>query len=157
MEDVILVKSQQYNAKKGFLITLTVILSLMLLVCVITAIELYAERYEESLAIFKNHSCEGEDHWCKEYSSAQEYAIGCALDFAANCWFRSYGIAGSPVKIVILSLLALSLILGFIGFLWMKSYEMVVTDKRVYGKVAFGKRVDLPNDFISAIAMVPIL
>jgi len=33
----------------------------------------------------------------------------------------------------------------------MRSYEMTVTDKRVYGKTAFGKRVDLPIDSISAI------
>ena len=31
--------------------------------------------------------------------------------------------------------------------------ELVVTDKRVYGKIAFGKRVDLPLDSISAVAL----
>ena len=31
--------------------------------------------------------------------------------------------------------------------------KMVVTDKKVYGKVAFGKRVDIPLDSISSIAM----
>ncbi len=31
--------------------------------------------------------------------------------------------------------------------------ELVVTDKRVYGAVAFGKRVDLPLDSITAIAL----
>lgn len=30
--------------------------------------------------------------------------------------------------------------------------EIVVTDKRIYGKVAFGKRVDLPLDSVSAVA-----
>ena len=30
--------------------------------------------------------------------------------------------------------------------------EIVVTDKRVYGKTAFGKRVDLPLDSISSIS-----
>lgn len=30
--------------------------------------------------------------------------------------------------------------------------EIAVTDKRIYGKVAFGKRVDLPLDSVSAVA-----
>jgi len=40
---------------------------------------------------------------------------------------------------------------------WLKSYELTVTDKRVYGKVAFGKRVDLPYDSISAISTFGLL
>ena len=42
-------------------------------------------------------------------------------------------------------------------YLWLKSYEIVISDKRIYGKVGFGKRVDLPNDSISAIATIPLL
>jgi hypothetical protein len=37
-------------------------------------------------------------------------------------------------------------------FIWMRCFEIVITDKRVYGQTAFGKRVDLPIDSISAIA-----
>ena len=36
---------------------------------------------------------------------------------------------------------------------WLGSMEITVTDKRVYGKAAFGKRVDLPLDSISAVAI----
>lgn len=36
---------------------------------------------------------------------------------------------------------------------WLGSMEIVVTDKRVYGKAAFGKRVDMPFDSISAISL----
>ena len=36
---------------------------------------------------------------------------------------------------------------------WLAKMEIVVTDKRVYGKTAFGKRVDLPLDSISAISI----
>lgn len=35
---------------------------------------------------------------------------------------------------------------------WLGSMEIVVTDKRVYGRAAFGKRVDLPIDSISAVS-----
>lgn len=36
---------------------------------------------------------------------------------------------------------------------WMNNCEITVTDKRVYGKAAFGKRVDLPADMISSVDM----
>ena len=35
--------------------------------------------------------------------------------------------------------------------------EIAVTDKRIYGKVAFGKRVDLPLDSVSAVATTSVL
>ena len=38
-----------------------------------------------------------------------------------------------------------------IVFWWLSKTEMIVSDKRVYGKTVFGKRVDLPLDSISAI------
>ena len=36
------------------------------------------------------------------------------------------------------------------------SYEMIVTDRRIYGKVAWGKRVDLPLDSVSSTATINI-
>lgn len=43
--------------------------------------------------------------------------------------------------------------LFFLLFLWaIAKMEINVTDKRVYGKARFGKRVDLPLDSISAVA-----
>lgn len=44
------------------------------------------------------------------------------------------------------------LVIYLIFFFMINSCELVVTDKRVYGKAAFGKRVDLPIDSVSAVA-----
>lgn len=41
-------------------------------------------------------------------------------------------------------------------YFWLRSYELTVTNKRIYGKIAWGKRVDLPVDSVSATAMVPL-
>ena len=41
------------------------------------------------------------------------------------------------------------LILTAVFYLWMNNCKLTVTNKRVYGKAAFGKRVDLPLDMIS--------
>ena len=43
------------------------------------------------------------------------------------------------------------LLIGLLLYLWWSKYELTITDKRVYGKVLFGIRVDLPLDSISAI------
>ena len=39
---------------------------------------------------------------------------------------------------------------------WIGMCQLVITDKRVYGKTAFGKQVDLPLDLISAVGTVPL-
>ena len=44
------------------------------------------------------------------------------------------------------------LILTVVFYFWMSNCSLTVTNKRVYGQAAFGKRVDLPFDMISATA-----
>lgn len=50
-------------------------------------------------------------------------------------------------------LAVLCLILGIFIYIKMKSCQIVITDKRVYGKTSFGKHVDLPLDKISSVGM----
>ena len=47
----------------------------------------------------------------------------------------------------------LFVIIGIFLLIMMNSCEITVTDKRVFGKAAFGKRVDLPIDKISSVAI----
>ncbi len=65
--------------------------------------------------------------------------------------------AGSDELLILYGLLLLLNIALILIKVWLSSYEMVVTDKRVYGKIAFGKRVDLPLDSISATSTLRIL
>ena len=44
-------------------------------------------------------------------------------------------------------------ILTLFAYLWYSKMSITVTDKRIYGSVAFGKRVDLPIDSISAVGI----
>ncbi|MBQ4128559.1 MAG: SHOCT domain-containing protein [Ruminococcus sp.] len=55
----------------------------------------------------------------------------------------------------LIPIISLTLIGGLI-YLWLNSYELTITDKRVYGKVAFGKRVDLPVDSVSATSTISL-
>ena len=44
-------------------------------------------------------------------------------------------------------------LIGVVILLYVGNCQMVVTNKRVYGTAAFGKRVDLPIDSVSAVAL----
>lgn len=63
---------------------------------------------------------------------------------------RGWDYGGGPAIIwgFIISVIALAIIV--VGF-DLKSSEITVTDKRIYGKASFGKRVDLPIDSVSAV------
>lgn len=71
------------------------------------------------------------------------YAVFCIIGVIATGDAENF--VGIPIAAVVF-------LLGkFFAFL-LNSSELVVTDKRVYGKTAFGKRVDLPLDSISAVS-----
>lgn len=63
------------------------------------------------------------------------------------------GIVYCGIVIALMSVypaIIISIIL-FVIRAWLGSMKIVVTDKRVYGTAAFGRRVDLPLDFVSAV------
>ena len=64
-------------------------------------------------------------------------------------WWEHY----IPVSLIPV---AICTVIGFLLYLWLRSYELTITDKRVYGKVAFGKRVDLPVDSVSATSTISL-
>ena len=59
--------------------------------------------------------------------------------------------------ICLLPILVLTVVIPKLIYFWLRSYEMTITDKRIYGKGAWGKRVDLPVDSVSAISTIRIL
>lgn len=63
------------------------------------------------------------------------------------------GISSISIGMFILSgVFAGTAIILLVLYFYMKKMELTVTDKRIYGKVAFGKQVDLPVDSISAVS-----
>ena len=80
------------------------------------------------------------------------------LAIILSCCFISQGESLGNIWII-LTVLVFGLIpvaffslVGGLIYLWLHSYEMTVTDKRIFGKVAWGKRIDLPVDSVSAVA-----
>lgn len=105
MEEKVLIKSEQYDVKKAFIIMVIVGLVLSIL---------------ESISFVRRY-----DHFDWEF-------LICLIPVAEFA------------------------LIGGLIYLWLRSYELTVTDKRIYGKVAWGKRVDLPVDSVSATATISL-
>lgn len=66
----------------------------------------------------------------------------------------SQGDSGTGMWFSITAVLAIITVIIFVS---MSLCEIVVTDKRIYGKVGFGRRIDLPLDSVSAVAVSSVL
>lgn len=60
--------------------------------------------------------------------------------------FSSASEVGTSI-VLVLAICVIAILL----YLWLGKIEITVSDKRVFGKAAFGRRVDLPFDSISAV------
>ena len=161
MDEKVLIKSQRYNVKKLFitLVIIGLVLSILgSIVCISSESDYYNSHY-------------GDDHkhdkYCYEYYWMDDYYHdlynGGLQEFKMDCPQVTYGNAFSYAIyrffeyelrfwICLIPVAALALIGGLI-YLWLRCYELTVTDKRIFGKLAWGKRVDLPIDSISAVGM----
>ena len=81
-----------------------------------------------------------------DYFDSEYKVLRAQVDALPGGWYDFNWVAGLFVLIAI----GLFLIGWLVYYIWSK-YELTITDKRVYGKVLFGKRVDLPLDSISAV------
>ena len=152
MEEKVLIKSEQYDVKKVFKV-MVIIGALLSIIIFFGCISDNMESYDYKYMTYLDHQAQGD------------------CGFAYESWEKCYScrkIANSPGKFgyalsrtlendfyFIIPVAALALIGGLI-YLWLRSYELTVTDKRIYGKVAWGKRVDLPVDSISATATISL-
>lgn len=140
MEEKVLITSEKYTIKKVFTIILIVgiVLSAIML-----AIELgdeyYRERFDWDYEDFLEHRERGRSGFFAHTSECY------------HC--REIGWRTLRIALCIAPGVLTALLTGLF-YLWYRSCELTVTDKRVYGRVAFGKRVNLPVDSISSTATI---
>ena len=163
MDEKILIKSEKINVKKLFAIIVIVgcVLTLIAsIICINYDINYFNEKYPDPSThkhtrecyshLFRSEASQdikngGLQEWkmnClpSKYNNAFEFAMGDC--FAYSCWGFF-----CLIPIVISAIIGLSVYLKF------RNGEIVVTDKRIYGTIAGGKRVDLPLDAISAVGI----
>ncbi len=161
MNEKVLIKSEKYDVKK----IVKIILIVGVLVFIVASIICFLVSNDD-YDLYRNHE---HDKYCYSYlylddyyddkadNNLREYKMDCipskyddAFSYAWSEYF-SYQFWLCLIPVVVLALTA------GLGYLWLHSYELTVTNKRIYGKVAWGKRVDLPVDSISATATIRFL
>lgn len=146
MEEKVLIKSKKYNVKKLFKILSLIGLgiTIVMFVCffVVPVINLIIDynKWQDGVLSFGTGFIQPES-----FDNALSFAMANEWnDFIRWYWWKC-----------LIPIVSLTLIGGLI-YLWLRSYELTITDKRVYGKVAFGKRVDLPVDSVSATSTISL-
>ena len=125
MEEKIIIESKRYNVLKIFLISMIAVAILAVIMVLIWKTTVYDPAYDDFYR-----------YYGKSEFTARENAM--------------YNSLGLLFLIVILPVGTIFITMS-IFCLVLKSMQIVVTDKHVYGKTYFGKSVDLPIDSISAV------
>ncbi|MGN0500525.1 MAG: SHOCT domain-containing protein [Ruminococcus sp.] len=160
MEEKVLIKSERYSLK--------ILLIAILIIGALTTIimfssnshiaydsKTYDSMHKTYLEHKENGACTTEygktlDDKCDSCQTIEEYPIklGYLIDNLPKpgtvFFFEDIIIPFIPLFV--------SVLISILVLLWLRSQELTVTDKRVYGKASFGKRVDLPLDSVSAVS-----
>lgn len=133
MDEKILIKSERYNVKKVLAIfcVLGIIASIIFsFIFIKSEIHYYNWQYEQySEGHIHKKFCYND--YGKLDCDGAEYAH--PISNAIESYFRR----GFFIALIIVTS---TLLVSGIIYAWLRSYELTVTDKRVFGKVAFGKR-----------------
>ncbi len=142
MEDKILVKSERYELGK--------ILKIITIVVVVFCAFMLIKDFAGSAKSFNTcvRTADYSDVLCCNATSRNER---CWVHDSANTAVE-YAYEDRSYMIPIWGGIAIGVaLICWLIYAWMRSYELTVTDKRVYGCAAFGKRIDLPVDSVSAV------
>lgn len=147
MTETILIKSKRSNVKKVAITILVIGIVIGMMVGLVGIPDLFDviesfDEHDHGKYCYKISSVTGNKYLSCKYSG---YSSG--FDYAFSEYYINY------------FLVALLMIVGFgvlalIVYYCLCSYELVVSDKRIYGKISWGKRVDLPLDSISATSLI---
>ncbi len=176
MEENILVESKQYSARKIAIVICAVGIALSLLLALILCFrhwnscmdygsekgefthdyEYAYERYQKggSFTFLNLPSCQ-HNGWVSssekvELTADEFFEIHPSL-FSYR-WCRcSRSLSADGSFLFCPAILAVSCIFSLVFYLWLSKCSLTITDKRVYGRGAFGKRIDLPVDSISSV------
>ena len=88
--------------------------------------------------------------WLQLSSSTRAYYAGTSFDddfVRSKIWYDFKGASGRIIPVALIP----SIVLSVLFFMLYNKVELTVTNKRIFGKSSFGKRVDIPVDSVSAV------
>lgn len=144
MNERLLIKSVHYNVKKALWI-MVIIGAVLTALMIALNLNNWASSFEYASSIYSAHQ---EDGTCSEWGV--KYECDTCESIKNNPTKTDYVLAktfDSQTSIYFIPLCSFSLI-GILVYLYYSSYELFVTDQRIYGKVAWGKKINLPIDSV---------
>ena len=147
MEENKIIESKHYNPIK-FAICLIVLGVFALLIFYFAAYSCAEERYLNWVDFYQKH------HF-SSWEELVEKNVGPKSEFINEHIFSMNFGCHTPVIYGFIPL-GTCILLAAIIYFGMRSYSLTVTNKRIYGKTWFGKRVDLPVDSVSAIGTIAL-
>lgn len=145
MEEKILIKSQRYSVKKT--IILLFVLGMLFTVAMLAFDIFKIDRFwDKCWDTFQEHS-NGYSSYCMGCFSEGFACDACTL-FIEKTKFERYVLSVIGDNILLLLVPAFMIILSVIFCLSLPKNEIIVTDKRIYGKTTFGKRFEFPIDSV---------
>ncbi len=161
MEEKVLIKSERYNVKKLVKVIILVGIALSLCISAYNFIKYgteAAEYYDDCLKTYKLHN---------DWGDCPDDEILFASSFCSKCGTIIFNRVKSEYvcqeifdnsRPALWFIPAVSLTFaGVLIYFVFRGYELTVTDKRVIGRVAWGKSVNLPLDSVSAVAATTFL
>lgn len=147
MEENKIIESKHYNPIK-FAIILVVIGTLIPLIWLFLVNSCAQEIYTERVDWYQKN-------YPHSWEERVEDALGSKFEYTKEHMTQVHlGCHVAPIFVLIP--FGACLLLAAIIYFGMKSYSLTVTDKRIYGRTWFGKRVDLPVDSVSAIGTIAL-
>lgn len=155
MEEKVIIQGEKCNIKRIILCVFIIPLIISLLTILNGILD-----YETSVYMYNDHT---HDSSCQVYSSYYsnysdylwdsiipecKYSYYSTAEEYATAMFMNYDFVSA------LTILGFGIVVCVCLFLMLKFYTITVTDKRIYGRLAFGKRVDLPIDFVTSVAKI---
>ena len=138
-EEKIIIKGEKYNIKKISLIWIAVTAVILLILHLTVYQPIYNDYYDECYS-----AC---------YREHKGYCDYCHNNLTLEKCTHSEAFSEVGYYLYFTFLIPFTLSLLFLGFFFLLTYsmELIVTNKRVYGKTYFGRSVDLPLDSISSV------
>lgn len=155
----VIAKSQTYNLKKWLIWINAVVLAVLLIYNIFSMCE--------AISYFNGHEHSGYCYGWLSWSFDEGYLEGFSADelealLNENCPYRTYYTGALDyafnswemrLSLIILVSAGGGLVLvSLLLYAWLHSFSITVSNKRIFGNAAFGKRVELPVDSVSAVA-----